>query len=122
MSTIGELALFAPPNPNFKSFNLDQLKQHSFPIEHDASLTRLDWFFNKSDSSLTFYEPYYDEFISYYDGLTDTTVDTSAAARQNRVLYTLNNNPVEAYGAQGTSSPFFTIYMILEALYSNRIP
>lgn len=99
MTLIGGLALFSPSKPNGISFNLDDLREHNFPIEHDASLSRQDYYYSHDD--LDFYTPNYNEFISYFAGRKSTSLQTSASARYERVNSSLTNNPTVVYGPEG---------------------
>ena len=79
MSSIGTLALLSPGAPNGLTFDMDDLKEHSFPIEHDVSLTRRD--FNRGGDDITFYQPFYDQFIANYKGLSKTTLKVRRGPR-----------------------------------------
>jgi Peroxidase, family 2 len=99
MTLIGGLALFSPAKPDGISFDLNDLREHNFPIEHDASLSRQDYY--NAHDDLDFYTPNYDEFISHFAGKTVTSLDTSAAARFQRVNASLEENPTVVYGPEG---------------------
>lgn len=48
----GALSLFAvQDDPLALSFNLDDLNEHNFPVEHDASLSRADYYEGGDDHS-----------------------------------------------------------------------
>ena len=101
MTAIGALALFSPAKPNGISFDLNDLGEHNFPIEHDASLSRQDYYYNHDD--LNFYTPNYDDFIGHFAGQTMTSAATSAAARYQRINASLTGNPTTVYGPEGLS-------------------
>ncbi|KAI7531913.1 hypothetical protein KC331_g13849, partial [Hortaea werneckii] len=69
---IGGVGLLSSDSPDTaRAFDLDDLDQHNFPIEHDASLSRQDAYFGNDYS---FYQPNWDMVLKYYQGKTKTDI------------------------------------------------
>ena len=77
------------------AFDLDELDQHNFPIEHDASLSRQDAYFGDNHN---FYDPYWQDVLSYFDGSDNTALLPAAEAIANRTRTSEGNNPDFTYG------------------------
>ncbi|SMQ46556.1 unnamed protein product [Zymoseptoria tritici ST99CH_1A5] len=93
---IGGVGLFSSPNPLGGSFDLNDLDQHNFPIEHDASLSRKDAFFGNDYS---YYDPFFQDVISFFpSGKTD--IPGAAKAIANRTDDSEATNPEFVYGAR----------------------
>ena len=62
------------------SFDLNDLDEHNFPIEHDASLSRADYYENNGDN-YSFNQSIFDTVLSYYAGMSHTSIPVAAAAK-----------------------------------------
>ncbi|KAH8810774.1 Chloroperoxidase [Xylogone sp. PMI_703] len=100
ITTIGTTALAAnPENPQTTTgpppadafFNLDQLDEHNFPIEHDCSLSREDFFVSGDDH--TFVNNIWASVLNVFSGRTPVTLETAAAARNLRVQQEFAKDP-----------------------------
>jgi hypothetical protein len=93
---IGGVGLFSSPNPLGGSFDLNDLDQHNFPIEHDASLSRQDAFFGNDHD---FYDPFFEDVMSFFpSGMTG--IPGAAKAIDNRTRDSEATNPEFVYGAR----------------------
>merc|ERR1712070_645045 len=93
---IGGVGLLSSDSPDTaRAFDLNDLDQHNFPIEHDASLSRRDAFFGNDYS---FYQPNWDMVLKYYQGKTETDIKSASAAQRNRVATSRAINPEVVYG------------------------
>merc|ERR1712072_1026146 len=93
---IGGVGLLSSDFPDTaRSFDLSDLDQHNFPIEHDASLSRQDAYFGNDYS---FYQPNWDMVLKYYQGKTFTDIKTASQAQRNRVANSRAINPEVVYG------------------------
>lgn len=92
---VGGAGLLASPNPLGGSFDLDDLNQHNFPIEHDASMSRQDAALGNDQP---FYAPNWDQYISFFDGKATTDVPTASQAKFARYNDSLTRNPDFTYG------------------------
>lgn len=98
MSGIGLAGIQSNPNPALGYFDLDMLKEHNFPIEHDGSLSRQDKFFG---DWYDFNRGAYDQWISTFGNATTTTIESASKAKYTRVNDSLTRNPTVAYGPRG---------------------
>ncbi|KAF2131805.1 Cloroperoxidase [Dothidotthia symphoricarpi CBS 119687] len=92
---IGGAGLLASPNPLGGSFDLDDLNMHNFPIEHDASMSRQDAALGNDQP---FYNPNWQQYISFFDGKATTDVPTASKAKFARYNDSLTKNPAFTYG------------------------
>nr|POE51549.1 putative sterigmatocystin biosynthesis peroxidase stcc [Quercus suber] len=93
---IGAAGLLSSPNPLGGSFTLSDIDQHNFFIEHDASLSRQDAYFGNDYS---FYNPYWQNVLSFFDGYDGKTALLPAAESiANRTQDSLAKNPTFTYG------------------------
>jgi len=92
---IGALGLLSSPAPLLGSFDLSDLDQHDFPIEHDGSLSRQDAYYGNDYS---FYNPHWQQVLSFYDGLNVTNTKQASLARYHRINDSLTHNPEAVYG------------------------
>lgn len=92
---IGGAGLLASPNPLGGSFDLDDLNQHNFPIEHDASISRQDAALGNNQP---FYNPNYQQWIRFFDGKLKTDIPTTAKAKFTRYTDSKTKNPEFTYG------------------------
>lgn len=97
-TAIGLVGTASSPNPLGGSFNLNDLDKHNFPIEHDASLSRQDFFFSGDDYS--FYQPSWNMVLNAYGSKTITDIPTAAKAKYTRVQDSQKRNPTLVYGPQ----------------------
>jgi hypothetical protein len=95
-TAIGGVGLFSSPNPLGGSFNLNDLDQHNFPIEHDASLSRKDAFFGDNHS---FFDPFFEDVMSFFPS-GQTNIPGAAKAIANRTDDSEQTNPEFVYGAR----------------------
>jgi len=94
-AAIGGAALLSSPNPLAGSFDLNDLDEHNFPIEHDSSLSRQDVYFG---NDYTFYQPNFNTVLSFFRGQADTSLQTAANAKFARYNDSLTRNPTFTYG------------------------
>jgi hypothetical protein len=92
---IGGAGLLSAPNPFSGSFDLSDLNQHNFPIEHDASMSRQDAALGNDQP---FYNPNWQQYIEFFDGKTTTDIPTAARAKFARYNDSLTRNPDFEYG------------------------
>jgi len=94
-TAIGTAALASSPYPLKGSFDLNDLDQHNFPIEHDASLSRADAFYGNDYS---FNSTYFDQVLSYFGNATTTNISSASMAKYSRVKTSQMTNPTFTYG------------------------
>ncbi|KXS98789.1 hypothetical protein AC579_8935 [Pseudocercospora musae] len=87
--------VLSSPNPLGGQFDLSDLKKHNFPIEHDASLSRQDFYFGNPQP---FNQTIFNSFFSYFSGQTTCTIPTTSKAKYSRVQDSQNRNPTFTYG------------------------
>jgi hypothetical protein len=92
---IGGAGLLSSPNPLGGSFDLNDLNMHNFPIEHDASMSRQDAALGNDQP---FYDPNWQQYISFFDGKATTDVPTASRAKYARYQDSLTKNPQFTYG------------------------
>ena len=93
-TAIGGVGLLSSPNPFGGQFDLNDLDQHNFPIEHDGSLSRQDAYFGNDYS---YYDPNFQSVLAYYHGLSKTNTPQAAKARYSRINDSLTRNPQVVY-------------------------
>ncbi|QIW98292.1 hypothetical protein AMS68_003810 [Peltaster fructicola] len=91
---IGAAGLLSSPNVLGGAFDLDNLDQHNFPIEHDASLSRQDAYFGNDYS---FYNPIWQQVLSFYTA-GKTALLPAANSLANRTEDSEERNPSFTYG------------------------
>ena len=79
------------------TFNLNNLDEHNFPIEHDASLSRLDAHFGNDYS---FNQGIFNQVLKFYNGMTTATIPIASKARYARVKKSQATNPEVIYGVR----------------------
>ncbi len=80
-TVIGTAGLLSVPgNLLADRFTLEDIRKHNFPIEHDASLSRADFYLDGGDNWM-FNQSIFDEVLAYYDGMTETSIPVAAAAK-----------------------------------------
>jgi hypothetical protein len=72
--------LSAPANLPSTSFDLGNLNEHNFPIEHDASLNRADNYENNGENH-SFNRTIFKSALAYYDGMNATSIPVAAEAK-----------------------------------------
>jgi len=92
---IGGAGLLSSPFPLEGSFDLNDLDQHNFPIEHDASMSRQDAYFGDDHS---FYNPNWQQYIQFFNGKTVTDIPTASKAKFARYTDSKEKNPTFTYG------------------------
>ncbi|KAM0703604.1 hypothetical protein Q7P35_009543 [Cladosporium inversicolor] len=93
---VGGLGLFSSPDPLGGSFDLNDLDQHNFPIEHDASLSREDAYFGNDYS---FNSGIWNQTRSFFKN-GKTALLPAALAIANRTADSKKRNPEFVYGLQ----------------------
>ena len=93
---VGGLAMFSSPDPLGGSFDLNDLDQHNFPIEHDASLSREDAYFGNDYS---FNSGIWDQTRSFFKN-GKTALLPAALAIADRTADSKERNPEFVYGPQ----------------------
>ncbi|KAK5164251.1 uncharacterized protein LTR77_009945 [Saxophila tyrrhenica] len=91
---VGGAGLLSSNDPLSGGFDLNDLDEHSFPIEHDASLSRQDFYFGDDHS---FYAPNWNSVVSQFHG-SKTDLKTAAKAKYSRVQDSEKRNPTFTYG------------------------
>ncbi|KAK6594246.1 hypothetical protein QC760_010063 [Botrytis cinerea] len=81
------------------SFNLDDLNEHNFPIEHDGSLSRADYYSSPNHDDYSFNQTVFDQFLSFFTS-PETSIPVAAAAKYARVKYEEEHDPHFSYSAQ----------------------
>ncbi|CAL3970891.1 unnamed protein product [Diplocarpon coronariae] len=76
--------LSAPNSPLADRFILEHIREHNFPIEHDASLSRADFNLDNGDNWM-FNQSIFDRVLAYYDGMRTTSISVASTAKYNRV-------------------------------------
>jgi Peroxidase, family 2 len=88
-AAIATAGLLSSPYPLERSFNLDDLDRHNFPIEHDASLSRNDANLGE-DHSLN--QTIFNVFLKHFEGNENITLKPAAEARYHRLLTELGRD------------------------------
>lgn len=96
-TAIGSFGTLANPNPLAGQFDLEQLKKHNFPIEHDASLSRKDLF---QGDNLHFDNATWQTVVAYTKGSKNFNFSNAGPARYNRVQTQAKSNPTFTYTPQ----------------------
>lgn len=80
-TVIGAAGILSVPNaPLATTFDLDDLNEHNFPIEHDASLSRADFYLDGGDNH-SFNQSVFDTVLAYYNGMANTSISVAAKAK-----------------------------------------
>ncbi|KAM0699768.1 hypothetical protein Q7P36_000771 [Cladosporium allicinum] len=96
-TAIGLMGLQSAPNPLSSTFDLDNLDQHNFPIEHDGSLSRRDAYFGDDH---TFNQDTFNQVLAYYEGMEETSIPVASKARYNRIETARSEDPEFIYGVR----------------------
>jgi len=100
---IGAVGLSSSPNPLGGTFDLSDLDQHNFPIEHDASISRQDAYFGNDYS---FNQTEYDQYFNYFGNKTTSDIKSVAYAKDIRYRDSLKRNPTFTFGLRETVLSF----------------
>jgi hypothetical protein len=85
-SVIGATGLLSVPgNLLATSFDLNDIDEHNFPIEHDASLSRADYNLNNGNN-YSFNQSIFDTVLAYYDGMENTSIPVAAKAKSVKTV------------------------------------
>ena len=90
---VGGLAISSHPFSG--TFDLDGVAKHG-AVEHDGSLSRDD--LDVTGDVSTFRKDIWDTVVGHFDGLTETTLETAAKARLDRIEAQRQRNPTFTYG------------------------
>jgi hypothetical protein len=94
-TAIGNLAMLSTPLLQ-GYLNLDNLDKHNFPLEHDASLSRQDYYFGDDH---TFNQTIWNSVLAFYPTgpNVNITMQPAALARYNRVKVEAKRDPTFTY-------------------------
>ncbi|KAB8289717.1 hypothetical protein EYC80_010628 [Monilinia laxa] len=92
--------LSVPGNLLATSFDLDNLNEHNSPTEHDASLSRSDYFTSSNHDNYSFNQTIFNQVLSFYSSQTKTSIPVAAAAKYARVKAEEKEDPQFVYQAQ----------------------
>lgn len=98
MAAIGAAGILSNPNPAEGYFDLNDLNEHNFPIEHDGSLSRQDKYFG---NWYDFNQTPYTQWISQFGSAAKTSIVSASKAKFVRVKDSLTRNPEVVYGPRG---------------------
>ncbi|GIZ39514.1 hypothetical protein CKM354_000289500 [Cercospora kikuchii] len=87
---VGQTATLANRDPLAGTFNLDDLRAHNFPIEHDVSLSRQDVY---QGNNLVFNQNVFNEVLGFYQGMNAATIPVAAQTIWSRVETQRRLNP-----------------------------
>ena len=109
---IGGLGLLASPDPLGFAFDLDDLDQHNFPIEHDASLSRRDDYFGDNYS---FNSSIWNQTRSFFKN-GKTALLPAALALANRTADSEQTNPQFVYGLREFIQRYGEMSIFIQAM------
>lgn len=131
------LGLLSSPFPLLGSFDLDNLNQHNFPIEHDASrkychqnlhrslliksphpVSRQDAYFGDDH---TFYDPIWQDVLSFYGDSDMTALLPASKSIANRTADSQAINPTFTYGFREFIQRYGEDSIYLQAMGSDDI-
>ncbi|KAA8566951.1 hypothetical protein EYC84_010047 [Monilinia fructicola] len=92
--------LSVPGNLLATSFDLDNLNEHNFPIEHDASLSRSDYFTSPNHDNYSFNQTIFNQVLAFYSSQTRTSIPIAAAAKYARLKTEEKEDAQFVYQAQ----------------------
>lgn len=72
------MGLASVPNPLTFNFDLDNLDEHNFLLEHDTSLSRGDVYFGDNH---TFNQTVFDQILAYHQDIDVTIIPLASTAR-----------------------------------------
>lgn len=94
---VGTVAILSSDNKLGLSFDLNDLSKHDELIEHDASLSRDDYYFGDNHS---FNESVWQSVLDYFEDADIVSLKAAAKARYNRVKTQSEQNPEFTYSAK----------------------
>ncbi|KAM0689363.1 hypothetical protein Q7P36_011441 [Cladosporium allicinum] len=109
---IGGLGLLASPDPLGLAFDLNDLDQHNFPIEHDASLSRKDAYFGNDYS---FNSGIWNQTKSFFKN-GKTALLPAALALANRTADSEETNPEFVYGLREFIQRYGEMSIFIQAM------
>jgi hypothetical protein len=109
---IGGLGLLASPDPLGLAFDLNDLDQHNFPIEHDASLSRKDAYFGNDYS---FNAGIWNQTKSFFKN-GKTALLPAALALANRTADSKETNPEFVYGLREFVQRYGEMSIFIQAM------
>jgi hypothetical protein len=86
-------------DPLATSFDLNDIDEHNFPIEHDASLSRTDYYLDNGDN-YSFNKTIFNEVLAFYNGMNETSIPVAAKAKYARVQNEAAQDPKFTYTSQ----------------------
>jgi len=86
-------------NPLATSFDLNNTDKHNFPIEHDASLSRADYYLDNG-GNYSFNETIFNKVLAFYSGMNETSIPVAAKAKYVRVQEEAGRDSHFTYTAQ----------------------
>ncbi|ORY77379.1 Chloroperoxidase [Protomyces lactucae-debilis] len=93
---IGSLGLTAGKR-QLGAFDLDELQQHNFPIEHDASLSRQDTYFGSANP---FNNATWQQYLAFFKDAEVVSISAASNGKYARVKDSQQRNPTFTYGPQ----------------------
>jgi hypothetical protein len=93
---VSGIGLATAPDPSLGYFNLNHLNKHN-AFEHDASLSRVDYYFSGDDGIAKFDNATFNRWFSHFDGLQYIDIETAAKARYAQVQYSRKHTPGFTY-------------------------
>jgi hypothetical protein len=91
--------LSVPNSPLATSFDLNNIDERNFPIEHDANLSRSDYYLDNGDND-SFNETIFNEVLAFYEGMSNTSIPVAANAKYARMKEEAGGDRKFAYTAQ----------------------
>ncbi|CAK1358570.1 unnamed protein product [Cercospora beticola] len=88
---VGQGATVSNPNPLAGTFNMDQLRAHNFPIEHDVSLSRQDFY---QGSNLNFNQDIFNQVLAFYEGMERTSLPLVLGLVESSLYQSVMGNPI----------------------------
>lgn len=96
-TAIGSAGLLSVPNdPLAISFDLSDVDEHNFPIEHDASLSHVDYCLDNGDN-YSFNETIFNEVLAFYSSMNETSIPVVARAKYAGYRCMLEGIPLHVY-------------------------
>lgn len=96
---VSQLGVNTAPDPSQGSFKLSDLNKHN-AFEHDASMSRVDFYHSGEEGIAKFDQRTFDRFMSHFKGMEYISIEAAAAARYSMVQYSRKNTPGFTYTQQ----------------------
>lgn len=93
---VGQMALQSAPLPLALAVDLDRLREHNYLLEHDASLSRQDFFLG---DDLDFSQPTFNQVLSYFHSDV-ASIQEASDGRYARVKDSMARNAKVVYGVR----------------------